>query len=233
MRPFLTIALTIGFSFVARSQIQVGVWTDKPVYRFGDTVAITVTAYNPTADTVSLYFSDACQNNCIIDTFNFHDYLGYAGVESIRPIPPYSTFRWPSVNYPFYNSGWPLLAPGTHYVIGEVFKHGFSDTLLIIVESTTEVSQHISHPASFLLGTNYPNPFNGETTIPFSLSTSRRVTISLYNAIGQLVRMSLDETLPAGSHQIRVNISDLSSGVYWCCMQVGGQRQTSRLMLTK
>ena len=80
-------------------------------------------------------------------------------------------------------------------------------------------------PASFSLDQNYPNPFNPETIIPYQLSASGRVTMSIVNVAGQHVRDLIDAEQEAGSHQVRWDGTDklggkADSGVYFCRMRV-------------
>jgi hypothetical protein len=71
-------------------------------------------------------------------------------------------------------------------------------------------------PIKFSLDQNYPNPFNPSTTIRFALPTNSRVSIKLYNTLGQEVTSILDnEQLNAGVHEKVFNASDFSSGVYF------------------
>ena len=233
MRTFHLLVLTVGLSRAVNGQINVGVWTDKPVYKYGDTVTVTVTAYNPTTDTLKLYFPSLCQANFIIDSFNFYRNIGCADATSMLRIPPLSVRIWLPFKYPMYHSGWPGLNPGTHTVVGEVLNYARSDTLLFTVTPTTGIQELEARSLSVSLGVAYPNPFNGATTIPFTLSHSDRVSISIYSSIGRKVRVLLDETLPQGSHNVRAELNDLASGIYWCCLQVGGKRQTQRLVLAK
>lgn len=79
---------------IVYGQVEVGVWTEKSTYNYGDTIAITVTAYNPTADTLILQFGSTCQANYIIDDFNFYYHIGCAMVLTARRIPPFRTVSW-------------------------------------------------------------------------------------------------------------------------------------------
>jgi hypothetical protein len=93
-------------------------------------------------------------------------------------------------------------------------------------------------PAAATLGPNYPNPFNPETTIPFSLERSARTTLSIYNAVGQRVRVLLDDHRAAGPHEIAWDGRDemarpVSSGVYFVKLQADGFTATRKLVLLK
>jgi hypothetical protein len=78
-----------------------------------------------------------------------------------------------------------------------------------------------SVPTSFELGQNYPNPFNPSTTITFSVPTQSRVSIAVFNVLGQKVATLVDEVRAAGSHQT-VWLAQVPSGIYFCRMEAAG-----------
>ncbi|MCJ7447158.1 MAG: T9SS type A sorting domain-containing protein [Bacteroidales bacterium] len=88
-------------------------------------------------------------------------------------------------------------------------------------------------PDGFLLGQNYPNPFNGVTWVPFTLALPGRVKIDVLNFLGQSVRTILNDYYTSGSHLVRVDLNDVSNGLYWCRLETGGRAQTIRLVLSK
>ena len=68
---------------------------------------------------------------------------------------------------------------------------------------------------SFALHPNYPNPFQGSTTITYSLKEASQVSLNLYDVSGRLVRPLLSgSTNAAGSHSIRLDAGTLPSGTY-------------------
>jgi len=69
-------------------------------------------------------------------------------------------------------------------------------------------------PTALGLETNYPNPFNPNTTIGFSLPESAQVRLVVYDVLGRQVRMLFDGTREAGAHEVVFDASDLSSGAY-------------------
>ncbi len=92
-------------------------------------------------------------------------------------------------------------------------------------------------PASVELVSVYPNPFNPETTISFRTPVSGRVTVLVYNMLGQQIYSSVAD-LNAGLNQIRWNgRSDdgapASSGVYLFRILSGSQSATGKMILTK
>jgi hypothetical protein len=83
-----------------------------------------------------------------------------------------------------------------------------------------------------------PNPFNPQTTVHFSLATSERVRISIYDVTGALVRQLVDETMPSGQHQARWDgKSDrgrgVTSGVYFVRMMAGSYSEVRKIVMLK
>ncbi|KPL07294.1 hypothetical protein AMJ86_04795, partial [bacterium SM23_57] len=105
-----------------------------------------------------------------------------------------------------------------YYVTAE-FNLGESDSsnhVSVFYEaSSVPTSESVLIPEEFALHQNYPNPFNPETTIPFDLPQAGRVTLQVFNIIGQQVAVVVDRPLPARFHHVSWNGSGLSSGVYF------------------
>lgn len=78
-------------------------------------------------------------------------------------------------------------------------------------------------PATYQLSQNHPNPFGGETTIPYAVPRPSQVTVEIYNLRGQQVRLLTDGVQQPGYHFIRWDGRDgfggeLGSGIYLCRM---------------
>lgn len=67
-------------------------------------------------------------------------------------------------------------------------------------------------PSSFVLHQNHPNPFNGATIIQFTNQQRQRLTLTVFNLLGQPVATLLDRELPAGEYNISWNPT-LSRGI--------------------
>ncbi|MFZ0389899.1 MAG: T9SS type A sorting domain-containing protein, partial [Calditrichia bacterium] len=89
-------------------------------------------------------------------------------------------------------------------------------------------------PAEFSLLQNYPNPFNPETTIEFRLGTAEKVTLTVFNLVGQEVAKVADNQLfTAGSHKVRFDGSTLPSGIYFYRLTAGEGTRTAKMILMK
>ncbi len=88
-------------------------------------------------------------------------------------------------------------------------------------------------PGSFTLGTNYPNPFNPSTTIPFVLEAPGLVELTVLNLLGREVAVLVNGPMSAGSHSISYSGDGQPSGMYIYRLQVGGATQARRMLLVK
>ncbi len=90
-------------------------------------------------------------------------------------------------------------------------------------------------PYEFALEQNYPNPFNPSTNIEFSIPNASDVRLDVYNVLGQRVATLVNgRTMPAGTHAVTFDASQLTSGMYIYRLQAGGEfTQTRTMMLLK
>jgi hypothetical protein len=88
-------------------------------------------------------------------------------------------------------------------------------------------------PTKFRLWQNYPNPFNSSTIIKFELPKSSQVRLTVYDVLGRHVTVLVNERMVVGVHDVKLDASELASGVYFYRLQVGEFTQTKRLMLMK
>jgi hypothetical protein len=80
----------------------------------------------------------------------------------------------------------------------------------------------------------YPNPCQGAVNISFSLSESSDVTLRIIDATGQQVGNDHSwNKLDSGKHQVSIDLSGLSSGIYYCRMETGKSFQTKKLVIIR
>ncbi|MGH7596678.1 MAG: T9SS type A sorting domain-containing protein [bacterium] len=125
----------------------------------------------------------------------------------------------------------------TQVVSGFLVHPSISGLKTAVEEKTQEESQL---PTSYELEQNYPNPFspsgtfvNPSTTIAFALPKPSEVTLKIFDASGREVATLVEGRLPAGKHEVVLDASPFSSGVYFYRLQAGEFSQTRRLMLVK
>jgi hypothetical protein len=84
------------------------------------------------------------------------------------------------------------------------------------------VEVEITKPSEFALNQNYPNPFNPTTKINFSLAADSKVTLSIYNVLGQKVVTLINSNLNAGIHSAQFDASGMQSGIYFAKIEAVG-----------
>ena len=109
-------------------------------------------------------------------------------------------------------------------------------------ENATASSENLSGSPEaefrFSLGQNYPNPFAGRTSIPFTLSKAQHVVLKVFNDKGSEVATILDDDLAAGEHVAELTSEKLNSsadlpGVYYYKLLSKERTITHRMILNR
>lgn len=105
---------------------------------------------------------------------------------------------------------------------------------------SNEIEVKVGIPDKLELEQNYPNPFNPITKIGFSIPSGdrKKVTLKVYDILGNEVATLLDENKPAGRYVIEFDVAqvsraELSSGVYFYQLKVGDYILTKKMILLK
>ncbi len=107
------------------------------------------------------------------------------------------------------------------------WKEGAEDAEL------AEFTNAATAPTEFALEQNFPNPFNPTTTIAYAVPADSRVTLKIYNYLGQEIATLVNENLPAGRYTATWNASGVSSGVYFYRIESGSTILTRKMTLLK
>ncbi|NQS98430.1 MAG: T9SS type A sorting domain-containing protein [candidate division Zixibacteria bacterium] len=142
-----------------------------------------------------------------------YGYIGYVGDHETGEIMDSDYFSFIKEGSFFigdYNSGW--------FNTGESFKRNAWES---IVPSEIEL-----YPA-------YPNPFNQETILSFSLQKTAKVKLVIYSVTGREIIGLYDGWKPAGVHNVKFDASNLPNGIYFVRLTSRGFHQTQKLLLIK
>ncbi len=108
-----------------------------------------------------------------------------------------------------------------------------TDFKLLSVATSVNNSSGSILPEHIKLDQNYPNPFNPTTTIRFSLKESSKVTLNVYNLLGQKVATLINEDMSSGYKTVDFNATNLASGVYLYRLAVTGISDGASYINTK
>lgn len=103
---------------------------------------------------------------------------------------------------------------------GAAYAPVWGGPIIITGTAVEEVIPGVAVPTSFQLNQNFPNPFNPSTTISFDLPTRSKVTLTVFNLLGQEVSTLIDKDLPANSYKVEwdgrsYTGESVASGIYF------------------
>ena len=98
---------------------------------------------------------------------------------------------------------------------------------VIVVLGTNGVDDELFLPGSSLLRQNYPNPFNPETIIEYSLATSARVRLAVFDLLGREISTLVAAEQGAGVHRIVWHGSGQPTGIYLYRLSTSGPGQSA------
>jgi len=143
------------------------------------------------------------------------------------PLPMDFTYSTSSVAYTA--SAWGL-------PVGDL--NHFPDALAQWGTLSTDSDDAMFTPSKFALAQNYPNPFNPTTEISFTMDKASDVNLTIYNMLGQKVRVLENAYLSEGTHAYTWNGQDelgqsVSTGVYLYTLTGGEQTISKKMALMK
>lgn len=153
--------------------------------------------------------------------------------------------RWFSDGYLAIDQG-PIIVMIENYRSGLLWDKFMADpeiqTALIEIgflpDSTTAVKDLIPEIKEFKLLGNYPNPFNPATTIVFNLPSTEKVSINIFNSLGEKVRELVNKEYSAGQNiAVWDGLNDegakISSGIYFYKVSLLNKSLTGKMILQK
>jgi len=116
-------------------------------------------------------------------------------------------------------------------------KYSYEDTISVI----TKLESEIQSPSIFSLKQNFPNPFNPSTVISYQLSVNSKVSLIIYDLLGNKVAILVDEEQSAGDHSVKFDATNhlqlttysIPSGVYFYQLRAGNFVETKKLVIAK
>ncbi|MBN2366082.1 MAG: T9SS C-terminal target domain-containing protein, partial [Calditrichaeota bacterium] len=229
-------ALRLDYQFVRSSQGRSWVYlnTDQPIYGLPDTILIDIKSNNLN-HIADLLISD--DNNEL-----FTASTGLFARNSTR----YETYKIPITKFNAVDPGasfnFPIRIQSLQIKLWYVGVVGdtnsgtlYFDNLRVKYPVLTPIlDQGKSEiPADFNLFQNYPNPFNPTTTIRYKIDQPENVVLEVFNLLGQKVSTLVDKRQHGGIYQVSFDGKNLSSGVYFCRLQAGGQVKINKMILMK
>lgn len=165
--------------------------------------------------------------NCTFDLYVVLPGTSQAGTYYVQVYRQYlEQYRYPADTTVFIGSAnFTVGSPGT--VLAAIMYQSHCRDIVNVAEAAARGSDR------FWLSECYPNPFNPSTTIKYELPKSSTVRLSVYDILGREVSVLVNERKEAGVHEVRIDGTGLSSGVYFYRMTAGDYVATKKLLILK
>ena len=130
-------------------------------------------------------------------------------------------------SWSYSDSGYPY-----EFVVNDLIGN-LNDPVVMYVESDDLIIIEETLHLSYSLENIFPNPFNPETKIQYSIPKNGNVELNVYSCQGRKIQTLINNIHTAGNHSLSWNASFYPSGVYLIRMQSGGYIQTRKMLLVK
>ena len=110
--------------------------------------------------------------------------------------------------------------------------HFIANEIQVYYNSITDVGNDVN-PVQYALSQNFPHPFNPTTNIKFSIPQRGYVKLVIYNLLGEVITILVDEVLQAGNHIVPFNAENLNSGIYIYRIESAIFFQSNKMILLK
>ena len=95
---------------------------------------------------------------------------------------------------------------------------------IMVEQISTEIGENKSLiPTDFILGQNFPNPFNPVTKISYKLPVSSKIKIELFDTTGRVVKELIRKKQTAGEYEVDFNGTEFASGIYFYRLQIDSE----------
>ena len=88
-------------------------------------------------------------------------------------------------------------------------------------------------PLEYSLSQNYPNPFNPSTIIEYQLPNDAKISVKIYNILGQEITTLVDRDMKAGYYSFRWDTHNVATGVYFYRLRTKDFVQTKKMLLLR
>jgi hypothetical protein len=214
---------------------------DKYTYDFGDSVHMKYKITNLGSFPITLTFYSSQEFDFLVTQDSEEIwrwscgqiFLTFVWIRTINPgDSSQALYSWDMTD----NLG-DLISSGNYEATG-FFACSYNTPVSVNFEYTpVDVDNEIIVNSESILS-NYPNPFNPETTINYSLKENSKVSLNIYNIKGQKVNTLVNEMISAGEHSViwdgrDSNGNRVGSGIYFYKLKVGDFQKIKKMILLK
>jgi len=128
---------------------------------------------------------------------------------------------------------WEIVLNGTVHALEEIGSLVLDQPLVEVLLRPRTI-----RPTEYVLGQNFPNPFNPSTTIEYDLKEDGMVSLKIYDILGQQVRELVQEWQPTGRYRVvwdsrNQGGAEVANGIYFYELRSGNYRALRKMLLLK
>ena len=121
---------------------------------------------------------------------------------------------------------------------GRINMGAYGNTQYATISQTTDIKNRVQPISYFQLKGNYPNPFNSQTIISYHLSENTHVKLTIFNVLGQKIKMLVNKMQQQGNYHCQWNGKDefgnfIPSGIYIIKLETTGFCGSHKMLLLK
>ncbi len=186
---------------------------------------------------------DASMETTVVDkllefteTFRLYGESGVVPVDrSYVPDGEYFNVPWPLPESLTYTNETLLKQAEGNFPVGDLnwFKDKKAEWEVWKLTGVEKVENQGIVPADYSLLQNYPNPFNPTTVISFTIPSASNIKLSVFNVLGQEVKVLVHKQMNKGSYKVEFDASGLNSGIYFYKLQSGNYSATRKMTFLK
>jgi len=113
------------------------------------------------------------------------------------------------------------------------YSHAAGEGIILLNSTITSIGMEPQEITQPILGQNYPNPFSTLTQIPFTLPTSEKISLEIYDQMGRTISVLIDGTLNQGKHLVTWEPTGLPAGIYFYKIQGTKFSETKKMILKR
>jgi photosystem II stability/assembly factor-like uncharacterized protein len=121
-------------------------------------------------------------------------------------------------------------------ILNDTYHHRFAlgnGRLFRFDPNATGIEESPAQPSQFVLLQNFPNPFNPETRIKFTVSSYEFVSLKVFDVLGRELATLVNEEMKPGRYERTFDASGLASGVYFYRLLTGSFVETRKMILLR
>lgn len=157
-------------------------------------------------------------------------YLWEDGVPFLTPL---TDFERTPLETPYLRRDYDGEKESQYHLVDEPYEYGSAVAVESFGERKAKPRTVKKEPDAYILGQNFPNPFNGSTIIQYQLNKSGHVVLEIYNSRGQRIDVLVSGWKGKGAHMASWDAGNRPSGIYFYRFKTDGFEKIGKMVMAR